>query len=74
MQDRQTTVVLPKNCIRQLYQPTRRTSNWVTAEKMARKKPGIPRESGCLTITSQTGSDEPARQADVYDHAAREYR
>ena len=43
--------VLPKNSIRRLYHPTGHTSNWVTAEKMARKKPGIPRESGCFILT-----------------------
>ena len=43
--------VLLRNSIWQLYQPTRRTSNWVTAEKIATKKPEIPRESGCFAIT-----------------------
>jgi hypothetical protein len=43
--------VLPKNSIRQLYQPTGHTSNWVTTETTATKKPGIPRESGCFTVT-----------------------
>jgi hypothetical protein len=43
--------VLPKNSIRRLYHPTGHASNWVRPEKMARKNPGIPRESGCFTIT-----------------------
>jgi hypothetical protein len=46
----ETTAVLLKNSIRQLYQPTGHTSNWVTTGKMARKNPGISRESGCFTI------------------------
>ena len=43
--------VLPKNSIWRLYQPTGHKSNWVTTEKMATKKPGILRESGCFTGT-----------------------
>ena len=40
--------VPPKNSIRQLYQPTGHTSNWVKPEQMARIKRGIMHEQAVL--------------------------
>jgi len=65
--------VLPKNSIRQLYQPIGRTPNLVTAERRAWEKPGIPRFR-VFHHRAQTGGAELTRQAVVQDHAAREYR
>jgi hypothetical protein len=48
--DRVDAVALPKNSIRQFYRPTGHTSDWVTTEKMAAKKPGIPPKSGGFTV------------------------
>jgi hypothetical protein len=65
--------VLPKNSIRQFCGPIGRTSNLVTAERVAGEKPEIPRIR-VFHHRAQTGSAEQARQAVVQDHAAREYR
>ncbi len=65
-------LVLPKNSIRRLYQPTGLTSKWVARETMATKK--HPSRIRLFRRYTQTGSNGPARQTDVYDQAAREYR
>ena len=66
------TPVLRKNSIRHLCEPTGDRPDCVTTEKMATKKPGIPRESECSAVTRRpVATNQPGKpMRTMRQHAA----
>jgi len=69
-----SALVLPKNCIRGMYQRKGHTSNWGGEGENSHTEADDRSPIRLFHHCSPTGSAELAIQTDAYDHAAREYR